>query len=182
MYLLCGLGNKGSQYSFTRHNVGYLVVDRFAQRFSISFGKKLSGCRIGTSKEVLLAKPDTYMNLSGGPLSSLMVRYGVSAEDLILVHDDLDMEFGKIRLRWNGRDGGHRGVRSVLDALRSPSFHRMKIGIGRNPLIPPEEYVLSPFSRDETDALPEILDRAVDALHMAVHEGAAKAMSIFNRN
>jgi PTH1 family peptidyl-tRNA hydrolase len=92
------------------------------------------------------------------------------------------MEFGKIRIKWGGRDGGHKGVKSVIESLQSPLFHRIKIGIGRNPAMLPEEYVLSPFNEEEGEELPEILDRAVDATHTLLYKGRAKAMSMFNRS
>jgi len=182
LFLLCGLGNKGSEYAFTRHNIGYLVVDKFSERFHISIQKRLCGCKVGESEEFILAKPNTYMNLSGGPIASLVQRKSVSPESLVVIHDDIDMDFGRIRIRWNGRDGGHKGVRSVATALQSPLFYRMKIGIGRNPAIPPEEYVLSRFQKDEVESLAEILDRAVDALHTFVFESIEKAMSMYNRS
>ena len=182
MFLLCGLGNKGSEYAFTRHNIGYLVVDKFSERFHISIQKRLCGCRVGESEEIILAKPNTYMNLSGGPVASLVQRKSLSAENIVIIHDDIDMDFGRIRIRWNGRDGGHKGVRSIADALRSPLFYRMKIGIGRNPAIPPEEYVLSRFQKEEMEDLTDIIDRTVDALHTFVFEGKEKAMSMFNRS
>ncbi len=182
MFLLCGLGNKGSEYAFTRHNIGYLVVDKFSERFHISIQKRLCGCRVGESEEIILAKPNTYMNLSGGPVASLVQRKSLSAENIVIIHDDIDMDFGRIRIRWNGRDGGHKGVRSIADALRSPLFYRMKIGIGRNPAIPPEEYVLSRFQKEEVEDLTDIIDRTVDALHTFVFEGKEKAMSMFNRS
>jgi len=182
LFLLCGLGNKGSEYAFTRHNIGYLVIDRFSERFHISVEKRLCSCKVGESAEIVLAKPNTYMNLSGGPVAALMRRTSIPADCLILIHDDLDMDFGRIRIRWDGRDGGHKGVRSVADALRSPLFYRMKIGIGRNPAIPPEEYVLSKFSPEETEDLADIIERAVDALHTFIFEGKEKAMSMFNRS
>lgn len=182
MFLLCGLGNKGSEYAFTRHNIGYLVIDKFSERFHISVQKRLCGCKVGESEEIVLAKPNTYMNLSGGPVASLIQRKSLPAENIVIIHDDIDMDFGRIRIRWNGRDGGHKGVRSVADALRSPLFYRMKIGIGRNPAIPPEEYVLSRFFKEEVEDLDDILDRAVDALHTFVFEGKEKAMSMYNRS
>lgn len=182
MFLLCGLGNKGSEYAFTRHNVGYLVVDRFSERFQIPIRKRLCGCKVGESPEIILAKPNTYMNLSGGPVASLVERKSLPAENIIIIHDDIDMDFGRIRIRWNGRDGGHKGVRSVADAFRSPLFYRMKIGIGRNPAISPEEYVLSRFCKEEVEGLGDILDRSVDALHTFVFEGKEKAMSMYNRS
>lgn len=182
MFLLCGLGNKGSEYAFTRHNVGYLVIDRFSERHRIPVTKRLCGCRIGESESVILAKPNTYMNLSGGPVASLLQRKSIPPESLVIIHDDLDMDFGRLRIRWDGRDGGHKGVRSVSDALQSPLFYRMKLGIGRNPAMPAEEYVLSRFQSEEMEDLAEILDRAVDALHTFVFESKEKAMSMYNRS
>lgn len=181
MYLICGLGNLGFQYSHTRHNMGYLVLDRFSERFHLPINKKQSGCRIGVRGDLILAKPDTYMNLSGDPLSRLIKKIGVDKTELVVIHDDLDMEFGKIRIRWNGRDGGHKGVRSIIERLGTDQFHRIKIGIGRNSAIATEEYVLMPFRPNELEALNETLDIACDALDTFVREGAAKAMSIFNK-
>jgi peptidyl-tRNA hydrolase, PTH1 family len=181
LFLLCGLGNKGSEYQFTRHNIGYLVVDRFSEKFRIPIKRKTSGCKVGTSESVLLAKPDTFMNVSGGPVASLMYKTGIKPEDLILVHDDLDMEFGRVRLKLNGGDGGHRGVRSVADALQTKLFYRVKIGIGRNPLMEPEEYVLSRFRKEEVEILSESIDRATEAIHTFIFEGKEKAMSMYNK-
>ena len=181
MLLLCGLGNKGAAYKYTRHNIGYLVLDRFAARLGISVTKKASKCIIGEGNGLILAKPDTYMNLSGGPVISLMKKNHILPESLILVHDDLDMEFGRIRIRWNGSDGGHKGVRSVIEFLGSPLLYRVKIGIGRDPVLPPEEYVLTRFKEEELGPLSEVLDSAADALHTFVTEGPAKAMSLYNR-
>ncbi|HVN97290.1 MAG TPA: aminoacyl-tRNA hydrolase [Syntrophorhabdaceae bacterium] len=181
MYLLCGLGNKGSEYVHTRHNIGYLVIDRFSERFNIPLNKKQSGCRIGLTQGLILAKPETYMNLSGEPLSKLIQKMNIDIADLVLIHDDLDMEFGKVRIRWNGRDGGHKGVRSVIERLGSAEFHRIKIGIGRNPAMAAEEYVLRRFEREELEALNEALDTAAEALNTFVRDGSARAMSIYNR-
>ena len=122
------------------------------------------------------------MNLSGGPVASLVQRISIPLDALVIIHDDVDMDFGRIRIRWNGRDGGHKGVRSVVNALQSPHFFRMKIGIGRNSAIPTDEYVLSRFTSEETKELADILDRAVDALHTFVYEGKEKAMSMYNRS
>jgi peptidyl-tRNA hydrolase, PTH1 family len=181
LFLLCGLGNRGAGYKYTRHNIGYLVLDRYADRFRISINKKVSKCIVGETSDLVLAKPDTYMNLSGGPVASLVKKQRIPLENLVLIHDDLDMDFGRIKIRWNGSDGGHKGVRSVIELLGSPLFQRLKIGIGRNPVLSPEEYVLTRFRRDELEPLSEILDTAADALHTLVTEGAAKAMSLFNR-
>lgn len=182
MFLLCGLGNKGSQYAFTRHNAGYLVIDRFSERFNIPVRRKVCGCTTGESEGVMLSKPNTFMNLSGKPVGSLIKEIGLPLEQLVLIHDDIDMDFGKIRIRWDGRDGGHKGVRSVMEALQSNLFYRMKIGVGRDPFTAPEEYVLSPFKPEESEELADVLDRAVDALHTFVFESKEKAMSMFNRS
>jgi len=181
LFLLCGLGNKGSEYQYTRHNIGYLVIDRFSEKYSIPLKKKVCGCRIGMSENVLLAKPDTFMNISGNPVLSLFEKMGIKVENLIVIHDDLDMEFGRIRVRLNGGDGGHRGVRSVVEALQTKLFYRIKIGIGRSPVMEPEDYVLSSFKEEEREILVESLDRASEALHTFVFESKEKAMSMFNK-
>ncbi len=181
MFLLCGLGNKGAAYKYTRHNAGYLVIDRYADRFGISLTKKAAKCIVGEANDLILAKPDTYMNLSGGPVSSLVRKQKIPLDKLILIHDDLDMDFGRLKIRWDGSDGGHKGVRSVVEFLGSRLFHRLKIGIGRNPVLPPEEYVLTRYEKQELGPLVDILDTAVDALHTFVTESPAKAMSLYNR-
>ena len=181
MYLLCGLGNKGAAYKYTRHNIGYLVIDRFADRFGIPLTQKISRCIVGEGQEVLLAKPQTFMNLSGGPITSLMRKRNIQTSDLIVVHDDLDMEFGRLKIRLNGGNGGHKGIRSVIELVGSNLFYRVKLGIGRDPVLPPEEYVLSRFREDELETLSESLDRAADAIEVFLADGPAKAMSMYNR-
>jgi peptidyl-tRNA hydrolase, PTH1 family len=181
LFLLCGLGNKGSGYAHTKHNMGYLVIDRFSEKYRVPVNRKLCGCKVGEFDSVMLAKPDTFMNLSGGPVSQLVKRTGVALDNMLLIQDDLDMEFGKLKIKWNGRDAGHKGVRSVAQALQSPLFYRMKIGIGRDPAVPPEDYVLSRFKTAETEALADVLDRAAEAAHTFIFEGKEKAMSIYNK-
>lgn len=181
MHLLCGLGNKGSEYTFTRHNIGYLVIDRFSERFKIPLKKKDSGCRIGLKDDLILAKPDTFMNLSGGPVTKLVRKFSVMPGSIVIIHDDLDMEFGKMKIRLGGRDGGHKGVRSIIESLGTQDFYRLKIGIGRNPAMPAEEYVLSRFEYERQHELAEIVDVACEALDVFVREGGPKAMSIYNK-
>lgn len=181
MFLLCGLGNKDSEYAGTRHNAGYLVVERFSKALKIPFSKKISGCRIGVSEDLILAKPVTYMNLSGGPVFSLFKKMDIKLENFLLIHDDLDMELGRIRIRLGGSDGGHKGVRSVIETMGSSQFYRLKLGIGRDPAISPEDYVLSPFRDYEMKILEETLETAVEAVKTFVFEGKAKAMSMYNR-
>jgi PTH1 family peptidyl-tRNA hydrolase len=181
LLLICGLGNKGLTYRNTRHNVGYLVLDRLSERLGIRFSGKAAGCVVGAADGLLLAKPDTYMNLSGTPVFSLMKKKNIAPENLVVVHDDLDMEFGRMRIRWNGGDGGHKGVRSIADHLRTREFHRLKIGIGRDPLLAPEKYVLSRFGSEEKTLLHETLDKAAEALHVFLMDGKDKAMNMFNK-
>jgi len=181
VFLLCGLGNKGSEYAGTRHNVGYLVVDRFSEALKVPFSKKLSGCRIGYSESLILAKPLTYMNLSGGPVFSLMKKMDISVEDFLLVHDDLDMELGRIRIRLGGSDGGHKGVRSVIETLGSSQFYRLKLGIGRDPGVEPEEYVLSHFGDHEMKIMNETIETAIEAARIFIFDSKSKAMSMYNR-
>lgn len=160
--------------------MGYLVVDRFAERYSVALNKRVFGCIVGKD-DVVLAKPDTFMNLSGGPVASVLGWAGISREHLIVVHDDIDMEFGRIKIRWNGGDGGHKGVRSITETLGSPFFYRIKVGVGRDPVMAPEEWVLSRFPKHQIGELVEVLDKVVDAVHMFVHEGTDKAMNVYNR-
>jgi PTH1 family peptidyl-tRNA hydrolase len=183
LYLVAGLGNKGARYAYTRHNIGYLVVERFADKHSIALKQRVFGCIVGKEgkDDIVLAKPDTFMNLSGGPVSSVLGWAGIDREQLIVVHDDLDMEFGRIKIRWDGGDGGHKGVRSIAETLGSPFFYRIKVGIGRDPVIAPEDYVLSRFPKDQAAELVEVLDRVADAIHMFVHEGKEKAMNVYNK-
>lgn len=181
MLLICGLGNKGATYRNTRHNIGYLVLDRYSERLGIPFARKAGGCVIGEGDGTLLAKPDTFMNISGQPVSTLMRKKNVTPENLIVVHDDLDMDFGRMRIRWDGGDGGHKGVRSIAENLRTPLFYRIKIGIGRDAVMPPEEYVLSRFRPDERSGLNDVLDRTVDALRVFAEEGPDRAMNLFNK-
>jgi PTH1 family peptidyl-tRNA hydrolase len=181
LLLVCGLGNTGSTYRNTRHNAGYLVLDRYSDRFGRSISKKMAGCLVGEADGVLLAKPDTFMNLSGGPVSALMRKKSIPPDNLIVIHDDLDMELGRIKFKSGGGDGGHKGVRSIAERVGTKEFHRLKIGIGRDEAMPPEEYVLARFRKDEQQVLSETLDRAVDALVAFIEEGAEKAMNLYNR-
>jgi len=181
LFLLCGLGNKDFKYFNTRHNAGYLAIDRFSQRYAIALDKKICNCIAGVKDNIIIAKPDTYMNLSGGPVAALVKAFNVKNEELVIIHDDLDIELGKIKIKWDGNDGGHKGVRSIIESLGTKNFYRLKIGIGRDPAMAPEAYVLSCFSKDEQMLLMDILDSVSEALYMFIHEGKEKAMSIYNR-
>jgi PTH1 family peptidyl-tRNA hydrolase len=181
VYLVCGLGNKGYQYRKTRHNTGYLVIEKLSQRLNIPLSKRIHGCPVGVSENVVIAKTWTFMNISGKHVLLLLREFEISPEKLVIVHDDMDLEFGNIKIKWDGGDGGHKGVRSVIESLGTNEFIRLKVGIGRPKDESLEEYVLSPFTEEEGKRLNEVVDRAVDALDTLIREGKEKAMSLYNR-
>ncbi len=181
MYLICGLGNKGAQFEKTRHNIGFRVIEKLSERLKIPLDKKAGECLIGSSTTLILAKPQTFMNISGRVILFLVQKFMISQENLVIVHDDMDLNFGEVKIKWNGGDGGHRGVRSIIESLESRNFLRVKIGIGRPHYLPADEYVLSEFTEEEEKKLPEIVERAALAIETIVNEGKEKAMTIFNR-
>lgn len=184
MRLIVGLGNPGKAYAQTRHNVGVWVIERAAARWSIRFStsgtvQRGSG-RLG-SEVIELAGPLDWMNLSGPPLKGLLREFKLSPADLILIHDDLDLEPGRLRIKQAGGHGGHNGIKSVVDALGTPEFVRIKIGIGRPaPGQDSADYVLQAVTHDEMSVLEPCLERAVDALECLIHRGTAVAMNQFN--
>jgi peptidyl-tRNA hydrolase, PTH1 family len=184
--LIVGLGNPGKKYERTRHNIGFLVLDRLAAKNGIAIAKKKYESLVGEwdrdGEKVLLAKPQTFMNLSGQALLGLLRNQQFKAQDVLVVHDDLDLPFGRIRLREQGSAGGHRGMISVLEMLPGKSFSRLRIGIGRPPPgVEPSDFVLQKFSPDEAARLEEVVSRAADAVECLLAEGARRAMEKFNR-
>ena len=189
MKLLVGLGNPGRQYVGTRHNVGFRVIDHLAERHGIRIAKEKFQSLVGegtlrsdaAQARVVLLKPLTFMNLSGSALQAAAHFYRVRPEDTVVVHDDLDLPFGKLRVRERGGDSGQRGVRSILEIFGEENFVRVRVGIGR-PQTPmdPADYVLQAFSEEEEVRLPEILGRAADALEAIVFLGTIAAMNRFN--
>jgi PTH1 family peptidyl-tRNA hydrolase len=184
-HLLIGLGNPGRQYSRNRHNVGFMFVDRLAIRLGAR-GMRLQSKAIVTTvaigdTKVLLAKPQTYMNLSGQSVQGLANFYKLPLEHLLVAHDDLDLPFGVLRLRPGGGPGGQKGVASAIERLGTRDFARLRIGIGRPPgRMEPADYVLQDFGGGEMKTLPLILDRAVEAALAYVTEGLEIAMNKFN--
>jgi PTH1 family peptidyl-tRNA hydrolase len=185
--LIVGLGNPGIEYQFTPHNLGYLAVDRIAE--------KLGGVRIGNrhcraltgrgkigEEEVLLAKPETFMNLSGLSVRELVEKYEAEpAKDLIVLYDELDFEWGTMRIRERGSSAGHNGVESVMGAV-GPAFIRIRMGVGPgHPITNGADYVLAPMKKKQLEVADEMLERAADAVKMIVEEGIAKAMNVFNQ-
>jgi peptidyl-tRNA hydrolase, PTH1 family len=184
--LIVGLGNPGKKYERTRHNIGFLVVDRLAERAAIDVDRKkdqaLTGEWARDGEKVLLVKPETFMNKSGDALAALFNYHPVAHQDVVVIHDDLDLPFGRIRIRERGRAAGHRGMISVLGALGDGAFCRLRIGIGRPPPgVEPVDYVLQKFTPEETAALGAIVGRAADAVEAILDRGVRAAMETFNR-
>ena len=182
--LIVGLGNPGPQYSWTRHNAGFMVLDRLSRLSGIPVTRKafsgLAGDGSWAGERVYLLKPQTFMNLSGRSVAEALRFYKLSLSDLIVIHDDLDIPFGKVKLKEGGGHGGHNGLRSLAQELGSPDYARIRVGIGRPVHGDVVNYVLTGFAKGEMDALLEVVDGAVDALEMILREGMPKAMSIFN--
>lgn len=184
MHLLVGLGNPGKSYAQTRHNVGMWVVERAAARWSIRLSprgtaQRGSG-RLG-GELIELAGLLDWMNVSGPPLKGLLREFDLTPNELIVVHDDLDMEPGRLRIKLAGGHGGHNGIKSIIEALATPQFVRVKIGIGRPaPGQDSADYVLEPVTTDEMAVFDPCLERAVDALECLIHRGPDVAMNQFN--
>lgn len=186
MKLVVGLGNPGAKYRNTRHNIGFLIVDHIAAEEKVKFKRKLCDAWIGEwsgdGEPVLLVKPQTYMNRSGECVKELLGEFGASASDLVVIHDDLDLPFGRIRVRPAGGAGGHRGVLSIMESMDDARFCRVRIGIGRPPDgTDPTDFVLEPFSPEELGQLNEVISRAAAAVTTLLRDGIQKAMEQFNR-
>lgn len=185
MKLLVGLGNPGVRYEKTRHNIGFMVIDSLADSLGISLTKKQNQALIGqgfiNSTKVILAKPQTYMNLSGEAVLEILHFYKDSIDDFIVIHDDLDLPFGKLRFRSGGSSGGHNGLKSITKMLNSQDFARLKMGIDRpDGFLKVESYVLSDFLKDEVEELPGLIKLATEGLKVWCLEGMDKAMNQFN--
>jgi peptidyl-tRNA hydrolase, PTH1 family len=183
--IIVGLGNPGRQFAGTRHNFGFELIDRLAVRLDAR-GLRLHSQALVTAtqhqdRRILLAKPQTYMNLSGKSVQALARFYKVSLERILVAHDDLDLPFGTLRLRPGGGPGGQKGVKSTIEMLGSQEFSRLRLGIGRPPgQMDPADFVLQQFSRAEQGEIGAVLDRAVEAVLAFVGEGIQAAMNRFN--
>lgn len=191
VWLVVGLGNPGPTYAGTRHNVGYLVADELARRTGGTWRKHKTGRaevvegRLGPagadSPRVVLARPSSYMNESGGPVKALASFYSVDVEHVVAVHDELDLDFGTLRSKRGGGDNGHNGLRSMRSSFGSGDFHRTRVGIGR-----PQgrqdtaDFVLSAWSKAERAELPFLVDTAADAVVMLLRDGLAATQQRFN--
>ncbi|MFC2050632.1 aminoacyl-tRNA hydrolase [Chloroflexota bacterium] len=193
MKLIIGLGNPGKAYAHNRHNIGFRCINHLARLHSIPVKKHQFQSQVGIGKiagvEVLLAKPKTFVNLSGEAVERLMRKYNIPIDDLLVICDDLDLPLGRLRLRAGGSAGGHKGINSIISALGSEDFHRIKVGIGRptkedGTAITDEDvivgYVLSDFTPQEDVATKHTIARVSEAIHCALTEGITAAMNRFN--
>lgn len=190
IFLVVGLGNPGSEYAATRHNIGFMVVDELARRFGVSVDQEKwqahSVQLVLWGSKVCLLKPDTFMNLSGKAVARYVDFYKVSPEQILVVHDDIDMEPGRVKLVAGGGAGGHNGIRSLIQYLGTKDFPRLKLGIGRPGKLnlysgmPVEKYVLAPFAQDEKILLEQRMDVIEKGLEYLVRDGIAKAMNLLN--
>jgi PTH1 family peptidyl-tRNA hydrolase len=184
-HLIVGLGNPGKEYAETRHNVGFRVVDELARRFGLTFGKKERKAVVATGvilgKKVVLARPQTYMNLSGEAVRALVDFYKVEMPRILVVSDDLDIPLGTIRLRKFGGAGGQGGMKNVIQHLGTHDFNRLRFGIGRPPgKMNPKDYVLQAFRGDDAILAAEVVDRAANAVETWLTEGIEIAMTRHN--
>jgi len=185
MFLVAGLGNPGERYAATPHNLGFLVVDVLAVRHGIRLSRKECQALIGqgtiAGKPVLLAKPQTFMNLSGIAVKSLMDKNGIELRDLILVYDELDLPWGQLRVKPKGSPAGHNGAKDVIAKLGSGDFPRVRLGVHPgHPLQSGADYLLSGFTRQQNETLEEFISLAADATESIIAEGVEKSMTGFN--
>ena len=185
MKVLVGLGNPGEEYAATRHNIGYLVAEEVADRRGRPYEARRARCLVSRAMiggaEALLARPLTYMNRSGAAVSALLEMAGAGPEDLLVVCDDLYLDFGALRLRPSGSHGGHNGLLSIVETLGTRAFARLRVGVG--PVEggePHAEFVLRPFPRRQQKEIPRVVARAADCAELALSEGMTIAMNRFN--
>lgn len=186
MKLIVGLGNPGSEYHLTPHNLGFMAVDRLAGERSVELAhyeaRSLTASVSLEGLEVLLAKPQTFMNLSGVAVAALLAKYGLGVQDLIVLVDDADLPLGSLRVRPRGSAGGHKGLKSIIGALDSSEFVRLRMGVGtEQPIADRVSYVLGRFPQADLETVAEMLGQACEAVHVILREGFQKAMNRFNR-
>lgn len=182
MKILCGLGNKGKEFKNTRHNIGFMVIDKFVEGLGKKWIKKYNGLfmRIQDEEEVILFKPMTFMNLSGIAVGKLLQNLKADPSDMLVIHDEMDIELFKIRLTWNKGDGGHNGIKSIIEDTGTKDFFRLRMGIGREKQRDAVDYVLSEFSQDEKEMVNNFLSNGNVALNLFLKKGGVKAMNFIN--
>jgi len=186
MKMIVGLGNPGYEYQLTPHNLGFMAVDRLARECDLELthreAQALTACAWIEGQQVMLAEPQTYMNLSGMAVARLAEKYGVEVSDLIVLVDDVDLPLGSLRIRPRGSAGGHKGLKSVMGALGSGDFVRVRMGVRPDePIEDRVSYLLGRFREAELETVTEMLEQAREAVHIILREGSQKAMNRFNR-
>src|SRR5579862_4675183 len=184
-FLVVGLGNPGVEYENTPHNLGFMVIDRLAELHNIRVTRKENMSKVGLGsiqdKPLALAKPQTYMNLSGPAVKGLLERYELKPDRLIVVYDELDLPWGSLRIRMKGSAAGHKGVKSLIGSLGTNEFTRVRLGIDPGNPVKGEQFVLAPSKRAQKQDVEETVGRAADAVEFIIAEGAAQAMTKYNR-
>ena len=184
MFVIAGLGNPGKKYENTRHNMGFLVVDRLAEKNNIKVNKIKHKALVGdgfiSGRKALLVKPQTYMNLSGESLREVVSYYDVEMENVIVIYDDFDLETGTLRIRKKGSAGSHNGMKSVIYQLQSQDFPRIRIGIGKSGGLDWKDFVLGKVGSGDKEIMEEVIDRAADAVMCILEKGIDKAMNKYN--
>jgi PTH1 family peptidyl-tRNA hydrolase len=185
MWAIFGLGNPGRKYLRTRHNIGFMVIEELAKKYHIDLKEK-DKYRIGKGSidghKVILIEPLLYMNRSGSVVNEILDKFNIPLERILVIYDDLDMDTGKIRIRSKGSSGGHKGIESIIQNISSKGFLRLKIGIGRDMDIKPEDYVLKKFKKDEVPIIKKAIEKASEAIVSILTEGVERAMNKFNTN
>lgn len=184
MKLIVGLGNPGKEYENTRHNAGFLAIDKVCKKLDIQLDKSkckaIYGIYRKDDEKYIFAKPQTFMNLSGEAVTSLMNFYDIDVKDLIVIHDDLDLPVGKIRLRYQGSSGGQKGMGNIIDLLSTQLINRIRIGISNNKLIDTKDYVLGKFDSNEIEELNKVLNNAGEMIDYYLNNSFDKFMSKYN--
>lgn len=184
MKLVVGLGNPGRKYKDTKHNAGFMVVDRLADKYNARLNKEEKKAVVAKERikgeKVILAKPQTFMNKSGAAVQPLADYYNLDMDDILVIYDDLDLEIGQLKIKPKGGHGGHNGLRSVINRLSSKDFPRVRIGIGRPEHRSVKDYVLSKFSADERDEIDDTLTQGVKAAELFIADNLDKAMNKYN--
>ncbi len=185
-WLVVGLGNPGPQYEDTRHNTGFMVIDRLSEIYGINLGRVKFNALAGKGKivsvPVILAKPQAFMNNSGSPVQQLSAWYRIDPANILVIHDDIDLEFGRIKIKFNGGHGGHNGLKSIIKALATCGFPRIRIGIGRPPaMMTVTDFVLSGFTTEQKDKIDAAIATAAEAVETILLEGVPAGMNKFNR-
>ncbi|MFW6229539.1 MAG: aminoacyl-tRNA hydrolase [Halanaerobium sp.] len=184
MKVIAGLGNPGEKYAQTRHNIGFMVISELAERYRVKSSYKFDGL-VGDffldGEKIILFQPMKYMNKSGQPIYKLLDYFQIEAADLLVIHDDLDLDLAKMRFKQNGGSGGHNGIKSIINNLDTDQFKRLKIGIGRPPEnIPVPDFVLTTFQGEEKEISKRVVKEAASAVELMLKEDIKKAMNKYN--